>query len=85
MYCIVNGQLCNYAQEWATKLAREGRFEHRPPPRKYGENLYCMWSSDPQHSVTAKDACDSWYSEIKDYRFGQESHHIMKIGISHIT
>jgi hypothetical protein len=83
MYCIVNGQLSMYAQEWATKLAREGKFQHRTD-RKYGENLYCFWSSSPQH-VSAQDACDSWYSEIKDYRFGQENQDIMRTGILYIT
>jgi hypothetical protein len=78
MYCILNGQLCNYAKEWATKLAREGRFEHRSN-NKYGENLYCMWSSSPRH-VSGKDACDSWYSEIKDYNFGQERQDIGRTG-----
>ena len=81
MYCIVNGQLCSYAKEWATKLAREGRFQHRTA-NQYGENLYCKWSSNPQ-PVSAKEACDSWYSEIKDYRFGQQS--MGSAGILYIT
>ena len=83
MYCIVNGQLCTYAKEWASKLAREGRFEHRTN-NKYGENLQCMWSSSPQQ-VSAKNACDAWYAEIKDYRFGQERQDIMRTGILCIT
>lgn len=63
--------LCSYAKEWAKTLAREDRFGHRPDG-KYGENIYCMWSSDLQQKVTAKDACQSWYKEIKDYAFGSE-------------
>jgi len=63
--------LCSYAKEWAKTLAREDRFGHRPDG-KYGENIYCMWSSDPQQNVTAKDACQSWYKEIKDFTFGAE-------------
>ncbi|XP_021917536.1 protein PRY1-like isoform X2 [Zootermopsis nevadensis] len=63
--------LCSYAKEWAKILAREDRFGHRPDG-KYGENIYCMWSSDPQQRVTAKDACQSWYREIKDFAFGSE-------------
>ena len=31
-----------------------------------------MWSSDPNQKVTAKDACQSWYKEIKDHIFGAE-------------
>jgi len=81
MYCIVNGQICNYAKEWATKLAREGKFEHRQAG-KYGENLFCSWSSSPQ-TVSAKAACDCWYSEVKDYRFGQQN--MGKSGILCIT
>lgn len=76
----LNRQLCVYAKHWAENLAREDRFEHRPPPRQYGENLYCLWSSNPQHNVSAKDACDSWYSEIRDYKYGQESQGILRTG-----
>ncbi|XP_067001116.2 uncharacterized protein [Anabrus simplex] len=67
----LNKQLCNYAKEWAKAMAKENSFGHRPDG-KYGENIYCMWSSDSQHTVTAKDACQSWYKEIKDHQFGAE-------------
>nr|CAD7569377.1 unnamed protein product [Timema californicum] len=63
--------MCTYATDWAKTLAKEDRFGHRPDS-KYGENIYCMWSSDPAAKVTAKDACDSWYKEIKDHIFGVE-------------
>jgi hypothetical protein len=81
MYSIVYGQLCVYATEWAKKLAREGKFQHRPN-NKYGENLHSKWSSSPQ-PPSAKEACDYWYSEIKDYSFGQQT--MGSSGILHIT
>ncbi|PSN37032.1 hypothetical protein C0J52_17650 [Blattella germanica] len=56
-------ELCIYAKDWAKTLAREDRFGHRPDG-KYGENIYCMWSSDPQQRVTAKDACLSHFSQM---------------------
>lgn len=35
----------------------------------YGENIYYKWSSNPNYTVTAKEAIDSWYSEIKFHNF----------------
>ncbi|KAE8750929.1 hypothetical protein FOCC_FOCC002357 [Frankliniella occidentalis] len=68
-------QLCEYARDWARTLAREDRFAHRPDGR-YGENIFCAWSPDsgtgPSSRVGAKEACDTWYKEIKDHPFGQE-------------
>lgn len=67
-------QLCEYAREWARTLAREDRFAHRPDGR-YGENIFCAWSPDSgagPSKVGAKEACDTWYKEIKDHPFGQE-------------
>ncbi len=43
-------QLTAYAQEWADKLARTERFEHRQD-NQYGENLYSSWSSNPKAKV----------------------------------
>jgi len=64
-------KLCDYAQEWADKLAKEDRLQHRTN-NKYGENLYSSWSSDPKAKVSTKEAMESWYSEIAKYTFGQE-------------
>lgn len=64
-------QLCSYAGQWANKLAAEDKFQHRSE-HKYGENIYCKWSSDPNVQVTGAEAVDSWYSEIKDHSFGVE-------------
>lgn len=71
--------LNRYAQEWAETLAREDRFAHRPNSQ-YGENLYCLWSSDPNAKANAKDVCRSWYDEIKEYTFGVEPRGALKAG-----
>ena len=63
--------MCDYAQEWADKLAAENLFHHRPDPM-YGENIYSSWSSDPMAKIQGKDAVDSWYKEIEQYRAGEE-------------
>ncbi|XP_049857672.1 uncharacterized protein LOC126340742 isoform X2 [Schistocerca gregaria] len=64
-------ELCEYATEWAKTLAKEDKFCHRPDG-KYGENIFCVWSSDAGKNVTARDACLKWYKEVKDFTFGVE-------------
>ncbi|KFM74772.1 hypothetical protein X975_11890, partial [Stegodyphus mimosarum] len=64
-------EICSYAKEWADHLAATDRFEHRKE-RRYGENIFMKWSSDPNHVVAGNEAVDSWYSEIKDHTFGAE-------------
>lgn len=71
--------LNRYAQEWAETLAREDRLAHRPNSQ-YGENLYCLWSSDPNAKANPKDVCRSWYDEIKEYTFGVEPRGAFKAG-----
>ncbi|GIX76097.1 golgi-associated plant pathogenesis-related protein 1 [Caerostris extrusa] len=63
--------ICAYAREWANHLAAVDSFKHRTE-RKYGENIFMKWSSDPNHVVSGDAAVESWYSEIKDHTFGQE-------------
>lgn len=53
-------------------MARTGTFEHRPQ-RKYGENIYMSYSSDPSHVESGRMSVDSWYSEIKNHNFGSDS------------
>lgn len=77
---LLNLQLADYAQNWAEDLAINLRFEHRKND-VVGENLYMFYSSNPAVVVTASDACDSWYSEIKKYEFGKEPKN-MKAGMS---
>uniref|UniRef100_A0A182T6H8 SCP domain-containing protein n=1 Tax=Anopheles maculatus TaxID=74869 RepID=A0A182T6H8_9DIPT len=59
-------ELCDYAQQWANKLAAENKLEHRSTNR-YGENLYACFG---RANLEGNDAVDSWYSEIKNYTFG---------------
>ncbi|MBS1491714.1 MAG: hypothetical protein JSS93_14395 [Bacteroidetes bacterium] len=64
-----SAELAAYAQAWANHLAESDcEMMHRPGEGKWkqlhGENIY--WGSDAaQYSIT--DACQGWYSEIKDY------------------
>ena len=67
-------KLCESAQKWADRLAKEDRFDHMPNCQ-YGENLYCSWSSNPKTaaaSVKGRVPVDSWYSEMKKHPFGRE-------------
>jgi len=74
-------KLCKYAQEWADKLAKENRFDHRSNSQ-YGENLYCSWSSNPKKGVSGDKAVESWYDEIKQHQFGTEPR---SMGTGHFT
>merc|ERR1712168_545392 len=65
----LSSELNALAQEWADHLIAEGTFEHRPN-NNAGENIYM--SSGRTAQDQAQGAVDSWYSEIKDYTFGQE-------------
>jgi len=65
-------KLCNYAQEWAEKLMDENLFQHRPD-HKYGENIYSSWSSESKAKIRGGDAVDSWYKEIEQHNFGEET------------
>ncbi|TRY72370.1 hypothetical protein TCAL_09712 [Tigriopus californicus] len=63
--------LCNFAMQWAQKLANEDQFYHRPS-NNYGENIYMSFDSNPNVTVSGSDPVQSWYSEIKDHTFGVE-------------
>lgn len=75
----LNDILNQCAQEWANTLSRDDRFQHRPNCM-YGENLYCLWSSDANAQANPKEVCRSWYDEIKQYTFGTEPRGIMNAG-----
>lgn len=64
-------KLSAYAKEWANKLAKDDSFEHRTN-QDLGENLYCVWSSNPKSKCPGAKPVDSWYSEIAKYTFGSE-------------
>lgn len=61
-------QLAAYAQEWATKLLRENRFEHRKN-LSYGENL--AWAGGQQMSPERVVAM--WGDEVKDYNYASNT------------
>jgi hypothetical protein len=65
-------QLCNYAQEWADRLARENRIYHRTG-LSYGENIYvCSNSPHCENKDSASDAVDQWYSEARMHTYGSD-------------
>ncbi|XP_072528472.1 GLI pathogenesis-related 2 [Salminus brasiliensis] len=64
----VNRNLCQSAQKWAEHMLSIKTLKHSNGD--YGENLYYTWSSSPK-TLTGREAVDSWYSEIKDYRFNK--------------
>lgn len=64
-------KLCKYAEEWAKHLASRNILEHRPESN-YGENIYCLYSSDPSFTINGNAPVDTWYEEIKDHPFGRE-------------
>ncbi|XP_077545274.1 uncharacterized protein LOC144158326 isoform X2 [Haemaphysalis longicornis] len=63
-------ELSRYAQAYAYSLARQGVMKHRSRNKKYGENLFYSWSTDPKHHVKGKQVVDAWYDEIKMYHWG---------------
>ncbi|XP_055379722.1 uncharacterized protein LOC129610924 isoform X2 [Condylostylus longicornis] len=71
--------LCNLSQDWAEQLAKEDRFAYRPNC-DYGENIYCLWSSDRNAKANPKDVCRSWYEENRDHNYLVEPKGIFKAG-----
>lgn len=64
-------KLCKYSEEWAKHLAQKNTLEHRPGSN-YGENIYCLYSSDPNFKVNGHTPVDTWYEEVIHYPFGRE-------------
>lgn len=80
MICFsLHKELVRDAQQWAEILARDDRFTYRQNS-KYGENLYCLWSSDRNARPSARDVCRSWYEEVKQYAFTVEPRAAIKGG-----
>ncbi|KAJ8973072.1 hypothetical protein NQ317_002287 [Molorchus minor] len=67
----LNKEMCRVSQEWANRLIRTNVLQHSNN-REYGENLFCIQSSNPNFSISGKDAVDNWYEEIKVHKFGVE-------------
>lgn len=76
---VLYKELVRDAQQWAEILARDDRFTYRQNS-KYGENLYCLWSSDRHAKPNPKDVCRSWYEEVKQYAFNVEPRGVIKGG-----
>ncbi|CAH1180815.1 unnamed protein product [Phyllotreta striolata] len=64
-------KLCKYSQEWASYLAQKNILEHRPGSN-YGENIYCLYSSDPNFTINGHTPVDTWYEEVAQHPFGRE-------------
>ncbi len=68
-------ELSRYARAWANHLASDCKMKHRPSAgpwaQKHGENIF--WGSGEDY--TALHASESWYSEIKDYKYGPLTDH----------
>lgn len=64
-------KLCKYSEEWAKHLAMKNTLEHRPSCN-YGENIYCMYSSDSSFTITGHSPVDAWYEEVEHHPFGRE-------------
>ncbi|XP_071443372.1 uncharacterized protein [Hetaerina americana] len=67
----LNKKICKFSEEWAKRLAARGHIEHRVNC-EYGENIFLIWSTNPDLKVTGREPVDNWYSEIKEHTFGQE-------------
>lgn len=52
-------QLCQISRQWAENLATRNSVSHSGNTN-YGENIYCSWSSDPNHVISGIDPVDSW-------------------------
>ncbi|XP_014261579.1 uncharacterized protein LOC106673807 isoform X2 [Cimex lectularius] len=64
----LNEQMCEKAQDWAETLAKTSKLDSKNDS-EYGENLF--WTS-ASRQCAAKDACASWYNEVKHFKYGVE-------------
>lgn len=64
-------QLMKVSEQRAQELASKDIMTTKPD-HFYGENLSCMWSSDPAHVVNAVEIVSRWYAEEKKYNYSAE-------------
>lgn len=38
----------------------------------YGENIFQIWSSNPDYVISGNEVVHHWYAEMKDHVFGVE-------------
>ncbi|CAL8139270.1 unnamed protein product [Orchesella dallaii] len=68
----LNEKLNEVAEKCAVYYATERhKIDHSCPHREkgMGENLYAGWGKEDPDEAIAKEACQLWYDEIKDYSF----------------
>ncbi|XP_070545243.1 Golgi-associated plant pathogenesis-related protein 1-like [Ptychodera flava] len=63
-------KLNKYAQNWADRLAKAGKLEHRSN-RKYGE---CIAWQKSQTGMTGNQAVEKLYNEINQYDWNRPEH-----------
>ncbi|XP_050444346.1 Golgi-associated plant pathogenesis-related protein 1-like [Adelges cooleyi] len=66
----ISDKLNAISQEWANHLAKEDKCYHRPNS-SYGENIFCYFNSEGSDTLQdlSQTAVDSWYDEIKYFKF----------------
>lgn len=64
-------EMCRFSQEWANSLIKKGVLNHSNN-KDYGENLFCIQSSNPNFTINGKEPVNNWYEEIKCHTFGAE-------------
>ncbi|KAL3285339.1 hypothetical protein HHI36_019447 [Cryptolaemus montrouzieri] len=67
----LNKEICHDSQKWADHLIKLGNLAHSNND-KYGENIFCMQSSNPSFTITGNEPVNSWYKEIDVHTFGVE-------------
>ncbi|XP_071096508.1 Golgi-associated plant pathogenesis-related protein 1-like [Haliotis cracherodii] len=80
----LNADLTAHAQKWADKLASSGKFEHSNCDfrgENVGENIAMAWKPGGQ-TLSGKEACDMWYSEISKYDYNKAG---FSSGTGHFT
>ena len=77
----LNKELCKIAENYSNHLAKIDRLLHSDNTfhgDNLGENIYCCGGMDP----TGQKVTDSWYSEIKQYNYDDDT---WKNGTGHFT
>lgn len=80
----LNKEMCKVSQDWANNLIKKSVLQHSNN-RDYGENLFCIQSSNPNFTINGTKAVENWYEEIKCHKFGVEpnslsSGHFTQVG-----
>ncbi|XP_043496322.1 Golgi-associated plant pathogenesis-related protein 1-like [Polistes fuscatus] len=79
----INSKLNEYANVWATYLAKKGDITRRKT-MPYGENVYIVYKKDVSRSGAVIEAADSWYEENKYYKYGESQADNLK-AVRHFT